>query len=33
MTDGLLKISFGGDLMCLQAQNEAVMRKYGRYPL
>lgn len=31
MTDGLLKISFGGDLMCLQAQNEAVMRKYGRY--
>ena len=31
MTDGLLKISFGGDLMCLQAQNVAVMRKYGRY--
>ena len=31
MTDGLLKISFGGDLMCLQAQNEAVMSKYGRY--
>lgn len=31
MKDGLLKISFGGDLMCLQAQNEAVMRKYGRY--
>lgn len=31
MTDGLLKISFGGDLMCLQAQNEAVMQKYGRY--
>lgn len=31
MKDGLLKISFGGDLMCLQAQNEAVMRKFGRY--
>jgi poly-gamma-glutamate synthesis protein (capsule biosynthesis protein) len=31
MRDGLLKISFGGDLMCLQAQNEAVLRKYGTY--
>lgn len=31
MTDGLLKISFGGDLMCLQSQNEAVMHKYGLY--
>ncbi len=31
MKDGLLKISFGGDLMCLQAQNEAVLRKYGTY--
>lgn len=31
MKDGLLKISFGGDLMCLQAQNEAVMRKYGYF--
>lgn len=31
MKNGFLKISFGGDLMCLQAQNEAVMRKYGRY--
>lgn len=31
MKNGFLKISFGGDLMCLQAQNEAVMRKYGCY--
>lgn len=31
MMNGLLKISFGGDLMCLQTQNEAVMRKYGCY--
>ena len=31
MKDGLLKISFGGDLMCLQKQNEAVLNKYGTY--
>ena len=31
MKNGLLKISFGGDLMCLQSQNEAVMSKYGLY--
>jgi poly-gamma-glutamate synthesis protein (capsule biosynthesis protein) len=31
MINGLLKISFGGDLMCLQKQNEAVLNKYGSY--
>ena len=31
MKNGAIKISFGGDLMCLQAQNESIMRKYGRY--
>lgn len=31
MKDGLLKISFGGDLMCPQKQNEAVLNKYGTY--
>ena len=31
MMNGLLKISFGGDLMCLQRQNEAVLQKFGSY--
>lgn len=31
MKNGLLKISFGGDLMCLQKQNEAVLSKFGKY--
>lgn len=31
MKNDLLKISFGGDLMCLRQQNEAVLRKYGCY--
>ena len=26
-----LKISFGGDLMCLKEQNSAVLKKYGKY--
>ena len=31
MMNGLLKISFGGDLMCLQRQNEAVLQMFGSY--
>lgn len=26
-----VKITFGGDLMCLQEQNQAIMKKYGKY--
>lgn len=28
---GDIKISFAGDLMCLQQQNESVFKKYGKY--
>ena len=31
MNNNLVKITFVGDIMCLQEQNEAILRKYGNY--
>lgn len=27
----MIKLSFLGDIMCLKAQNDAVMKKHGEY--